>query len=134
MEKKSNHEFENIESPQKEESQFILPRDKQSICKELGELGPLFHKIKSNPEYPSWAQIEKAKTHLLEEINQSRGNFITTMKDRLISTDSLTTKCVIYLVLIIILAILAAGAFFIFQQLASTPAEAAVRNSFPFLA
>jgi hypothetical protein len=134
MEKNSQHEFEYVEAPQKEESQFIVPREKQSICKELGELGPVFHKIKSTPEYPSWAQMEKAKSRLLDEIKRSRGSFITTIKDRISSTDSLAAKCIFYLALIVILTILAAGAFFVFQHLTSAPAEAAVRNFITLLA
>jgi hypothetical protein len=134
MEKKSSHEFQNIKIPEKEESQFIVPREKQSICKELEDLGPLFHKINTAPEYPSWAQIEKAKSRLMAEINRSRGNFISTIKDRLTATDSLVFRCVFYLALIVVLTLLAAGAFFVYQHLTAAPAEAAVRYTLSLIA
>lgn len=134
MDKKTDHEFENIKIPQKEESQFVVPCEKQHICKEMEDLGPLFQAIKTTPEYPSWAQIEKAKSRLMNEINHSGSNFITTLKDRLNTTDSLVSRCFFYMALIIVMAVLAAGAFFLFEYLTATPAEAAVIKAFSLLA
>ncbi|MBN1901576.1 hypothetical protein JW926_09670 [Candidatus Sumerlaeota bacterium] len=134
MEKKSGHEFQNLKTPQKEESRFVVHSEKQSLYRELEELGPLFDKIKTTPEFPSWSQLEKSKSQLMEEINRSRGNFITTLKDRMTATDSLLSRCVFYLALIIILALAAAGAFFVFQHLTAAPAEAAIHDAFSFFA
>jgi len=124
MKENSKHRLENINYPEKEESQFVVPREKQNLCDELEELGPLFNAIISSPQQPSWAQTEKARNQLMDKIKSSRGDLRTTIKERLLATDSLLCRCLLYISLVLALAALAVSAFFIFQQLTASTAEA----------
>lgn len=135
MNEESRHSFKNQDSlkeeskfvkyPEKEESQFVVPCEKNPICKELENLGTVFSAVKTLPTKPSWAQLEKARNNLMTSVQNSRGNLITTLKDKLTATDSLLVRALFYLALIIALAILAASAFFIYQALTLESAEAA---------
>jgi len=120
-----HHESQFVKYPDKEESQFIVPCEKNPICKEMGKLGPLFAAVKTPPRTPSWSQLEKARNNLMSRIQNSRCEIITTLKDKLTATDSLRVRLLFYLALIIALAILAASAFFIYQSLTLETAEAA---------
>ena len=135
MNEESKHSLNNRDSlqqesqfvkyPDKEESQFVVPCEKNPICKEMGKLGPLFAAVKTPPKTPSWAQLEKARNNLMIQVQSHRCDIITTLKDKLTATDSLLVRLLFYLALIMALAILAASAFFIYQALTLEPAEAA---------
>ena len=99
--------------------------EKNTLCKELGELGPLFQAIRTPVQEPNWAQVEKTRNKLMNRIENSRCDFLTTLKDKLSTTDSLCVRVFVYVILIIALAILAVSAFFVFEALISRPVEAA---------
>jgi hypothetical protein len=145
MNEESKHSLNNQDSlqqesqfvkyPDKEESQYVVPCEKNPICKEMGKLGPLFAAAKTPPKSPSWSQREKAWNNLITQIQNSRCDIITTLKDKLTATDSLLVRLLFYLALISALAILAASAFIVYQALTLEPAEAAALfSSFAALA
>jgi hypothetical protein len=110
-------ESQYVKYPEKEESQFVVPCEKNPICKEMEKLGPLFAAVKSPLKSPSWAQMEKTRNNLMTRIQNPKCDIITTLKDKLTASDSLCVRLFFYLALIMALAILAA--------LILEPAEAA---------
>ena len=125
MDEETRQELENIKFPRKEESKLVLSCENNKKTRELGKLGDILCAIKRPQVKPTMGQWEKARSVLMKEIRDSRGNYLTTLKDQLIATDSLVCRLLFYLALLAALTLLAASAFFLYQEFFASPAEAA---------
>ena len=124
MDEETRHELNQIQYPQKEESQYILHNKKESTYKELGEVGKILKAIAVEAEKPSLGQWEKQRSRLMDQIRNGEGHWFTTLKDKCTTTDSLIHRIMICVLIIVIMAALALGALLVVQELLLSPAEA----------
>jgi len=126
MNEKSRHELDHVKLPRKEESRVVIPRNKNKGIQELGELAELFSAVKAPIRKPTTEQWEKARTRVMEGLHQPAASSLTTLKDKILATDSVACRCLLYLAVLMALGILAVSAYFLFQELIPQTAEAAV--------
>lgn len=117
MNKKYEQETKHQNSSGMEESSFVLENKTDSHLKELDELYPLFREIRQKPPKPGMAQWEKQRTRLMKKITESRSKSLQTIKDKLTTTDSVVCKLVFYFAILLAAALIAASAWFIYQEI-----------------
>jgi hypothetical protein len=125
MKEETKTNLQSVKIKKKEESHVVISQKKNQEHAELGEMGVLFEAYKEKKKEPSSGQWEKSRMQLMEEIRQSNENTLTTLKDKLSTTDSLLVKSLIYAAIIIAALIFAAAAFFVFQEFTTPSVQAA---------
>jgi len=129
MDEKIKHELKIKIQTAREDSSVVIQGDKSACDAELGTLASCIAAIKTPPPQPSSAQLEEARLNLLRQIDGSRPDAITTLRDKMTATDSLFLKAFYYgaiaLAAIIAAAAIAAGIIYLLETLFSQPANAA---------
>lgn len=129
MDDNSRHELKVKIEGIREDSAVVIQGDKSASDAELGSLAPCIAAIKTPPVQPSATQIEEARLNLLRQIDGSRPEILTTLKDKMTATDSLLLKGFYYgaiaIAVVLAAAAIAAGAIYLLETLFSQPANAA---------
>jgi len=129
MEDDSRHELRFRTEPEQEVSKVVIQGEKSMRDDgELGTLGPCMAALKTKPVDPSIQQWESVKGEVMRRIADSRHGFFTTLHDRITATDSTMLKVFYYAVVVMAVAIAAAGiavgVFYLIEALTAEPAHA----------
>lgn len=132
MDENSKHKFEKKSDHNINESQVLIEKCSCTPGEELQELCSIVELVKTPPEEIPEGKWEQIKDQILREAEEQRCDILTTLKDRISTTDSILVKAVLYLLVITVLLALGAGAYFVFDYFTS-PTEAAAFSFFTLL-
>ena len=115
MDEDSRHRFEKKSGHKTNEAEVVIEKCGSMPCDELEELCPVVELIKTPPEEVPEGKWEKIRDHILREAEEHHCDFITTLKDRITTTDSIVFKGLLYLIVIFALLAIGAGAYLAFD-------------------